>query len=104
MTVAVHPTHVLQEESISFSLYILCFFRVLFWNHTGEPGVLWILLEGQMFFTSSSSPVPYHQATPLEVHNKFLLVLLLKTYIFCTKGTVQNRAILNDGTEKHKVV
>lgn len=52
---------VLQEESISFSLYILWFFQVLFWDHTGEPGVLWISLEGQMLFTSSGSPVPYCQ-------------------------------------------
>lgn len=90
------PLSMLQEENISFSLYILCFsFRFCF-GITLESQVCYgFHWKDKSFLQAAAlSSVPYCQfcqLIPVEVHNKFLPVLLLKTFFFffCTKGTVQ---------------
>lgn len=110
MTVTMHSSRYAPgRKHLIFPVHFVFFFQVLLWDHIGEPSLLWISLEGQILFTISSSlfcaDCQFCQLIPVEVHNKFLPVLLLKTFFsfFAQKAQYKNQTVFNVGIEKHKV-
>lgn len=102
------PLTMLSEESISFSLYILCFPFMFCFGVTVESQVSYGFRLKQIPFTVSSSV--FCALLSVDTIGSALQVspfLLLKTsYLFtwfCTKDTIQNQTVFCDGIAKHKV-